>query len=75
MRCCSVPSSRPLQPHCPKYRKATCQLKSPRNTRERVDPSAAPILTFAEFISRPATEWERPTQHFPTVECLSQAWK
>jgi len=40
-----------------------------------VDPSAAPILTLAEFTSRPATEWERPTQHFPTVECLSQAWK
>ncbi len=41
----------------------------PDQSKVLVDASAEPVLTFKDFIGRPASEWERPANHFPVVEC------
>lgn len=47
----------------------------PDQRKVLVDPSDDPVLTFAEFVGRPAAQWEQAAQTFPTVECAPQVLK
>lgn len=47
----------------------------PDQSKVLVDAGAEPTLTFKDFIGRPASQWERPAEHFPVVECVPGGMK